>query len=159
MKLNDVERDELMRSLAGMSEFLQDAFTGLTDQQARAPGPNGAFAPVEQVWHLADLEREGFGLRIRRLPTEEHPLLPDFDGTRIAHERDYRSLSLQEGLRAFSAARADNIAALRSVTTDAWRRGGTQEGVGDVTLCDMPVFLLQHDQAHKAEIEDWRRAL
>jgi hypothetical protein len=157
MKLNAIERDELMRSLAGMSEFLQGAFTGLTDAQAREPGPDGAFAPVEQVWHLADLEREGFGLRIRRLQTEDRPQLPDFDGTKIARERDYRSLSLQEGLRAFSAARADNIAALHAVSANDWARKGTQEGVGAVTLCDMPVFLLQHDEAHKAEIEDWRQ--
>jgi len=157
MKLNDVERESLLRSLAGMTDFLSKAFAGLTDEQARAPGPDGAFAPVEQVWHLADLEREGFGLRIRRLQSEDHPHLPDFDGTKIAHDRDYRSLSLQEGLRAFNAARADNIAALHAVSADEWTRGGTQEGVGDVSLCDMPIFLLQHDEAHKAEIDDWSR--
>jgi len=157
MKLNAVERESLLRSLADMSDFLKSAFADLTEEQARTPGPDGAFAPVEQVWHLADLEREGFGLRIRRLQTEEHPHLPDFDGTRIARERDYRSLSLREGLREFNAARADNIAALHAVSANEWTRGGTQEGVGNVSLCDMPVFLLQHDEAHKSEIEDWQR--
>lgn len=157
MKLNDTERESLLRSLAGMGDFLNSAFAGLTEDQARTPGPGGTFAPVEQVWHLADLEREGFGLRIRRLQTEDHPHLPDFDGTKIARERDYRSLSMQEGLRAFNTARAENIAALHAVSTDDWTRAGTQEGVGDVSLCDMPVFLLQHDEAHKAEIQDWRR--
>lgn len=159
MKLNDVERSELLRSLAGMGDFLTSAFATLTDDEARTPGPGGAFAPVEQVWHLADLEREGFGVRIRRLQTEHHPQLPDFDGTRVAQERAYRSLSLQEGLRAFRAARAENMNALQAVSADEWTRSGTQEGVGDVSLCDMPVFLLQHDDAHKAEIEDWRRSV
>jgi len=157
MRLNDIEQARLLRSLASMGDYLTSAFAGLTDEQARTPGPDGAFAPVEQVWHLADLEREGFGLRIRRLQSEDHPYLPDFDGTKIARERDYRSLSLQEGLRVFNAARADNIAALHAISADEWTRRGTQEGVGDVSLCDMPVFLLQHDEAHKAEIEDWRR--
>ena len=73
MKLNDLERGELMRSLSAMNEFLHNAFDGLTPEQARTPGPRGAFAPVEQVWHLADLEHEGFGLRIRRLQAEERP--------------------------------------------------------------------------------------
>jgi hypothetical protein len=156
MKLNDLEREELMGSLAAMSEFLRSAFSGLTADQTRTPGPRGVFAPVEQVWHLADLEREGFGVRIQRLRTEHRPHLPDFDGERIAKERDYRSLSLQEGLNAFVAARAANIAALHGVTAEEWARSGTQEGVGDVSLCDMPVFLLQHDNAHKSEIEHWR---
>ena len=159
MKLNDIERGELMRSLSGMKEFLHHAFDGLTPEQARTPGPQGAFAPVEQVWHLADLEREGFGLRIRRLQAEERPHLPDFDGTKVAQERDYRSLSLREGLEAFGSARAANIAALSAIGEDQWTRSGTQEGVGDVSLCDMPLFRLQHDEAHKAEIEDWRREL
>jgi hypothetical protein len=26
-----------------------------------------------------------------------------------------------------------------------------------VSLCDMPAFLLQHDQAHRLEIEQWQR--
>jgi hypothetical protein len=155
MKLNDVEREELMRSLAGMSDFLAGAFAHLTAEQARTPGPGGAFAPVEQVWHLADLEREGFGLRIRRLQTEEHPHLPDFDGTKVAQERDYRSLSLSEGLNAFAVARLANLTALHAVSAEQWTRSGTQEGVGDVSLCDMPAFLLQHDAAHKSEIEEW----
>jgi hypothetical protein len=157
MKLNDVERDSLLRSLACMSEFLADAFAKLTAEQARTPGPGGSFAPVEQVWHLADLERDGFGLRIRRLQTEEHPHLPDFDGEKIAQERDYRSLSLSDGLSAFDAARRANLAALQAVSAEQWTRGGTQEGVGAVSLCDMPAFLLQHDAAHKSEIEAWRR--
>ena len=157
MKLNDVERDELLRSLAGMSEFLASAFATLTVEQARTPGPGGSFAPVEQVWHLADLEREGFGPRIRRLQAEEHPHLPDFDGEKVAQERDYRSLSLSDGLSAFETARKANLAALQAVSAEQWTRGGTQEGVGEVSLCDMPTFLLQHDAAHKSEIEEWRR--
>jgi len=32
-----------------------------------------------------------------------------------------------------------------------------QEGVGTVSLCDMPAFMSQHDAAHRAEIEDWKR--
>jgi DinB superfamily len=157
MRLSRVEQGELMRSLAGMAAYLESAFATLTPQESREPGPDGAFSPVEQVWHLADLERAGFGVRIRRLQTEHAPHLPDFDGARVARERDYRSRSLREGLQEFTSARDANIAILESLSAQAWARGGTQEGVGAVSLCDMPAFLLQHDQAHKAEIEAWKR--
>jgi hypothetical protein len=156
MKLTDVQRHELMESLAAMKTFLREAFESLTPQEAQTPGPAGAFSPVEQVWHLADLESEGFGLRIRRLQTEANPHLPDFEGTRVAHERNYRSLSLATGLRTFEAARGANIATLQALPPDAWVRSGTQDGVGTVSLCDMPSFMHQHDQAHIAEIEKWR---
>ncbi len=157
MKLNDVERSELIASLAAMSQFLRDSLGSLTQEEARVPGPAGSFSPVEQVWHLADLEREGFGLRIRRLREEANPHLADFDGARIAAERNYRALSLTEGLDTFEAARAENIATLLALEPEAWFRSGTQDGVGNVSLCDMPVFLRQHDEAHIAEIRDWQK--
>jgi hypothetical protein len=157
MKLSPLERQEALRTLASMKNFLDASFASLTHDEARAQGPEGAFSPVEQVWHLADLEREGFGERIRRLQSEEGPSLPDFDGARIAAERHYRSLSFEEGLRAFEAARLANIALFLTLTPEAWARGGTQEGVGAVTLCDMPELMRQHDEAHRAEIREWQR--
>jgi hypothetical protein len=157
MKATAAERHELMASLAAMEATLRKAFESLTREEAKTPGPGASFSPVEQVWHLADLEREGFGLRIRRLQTETNPELPDFDGTKVAHERNYRSLALAEGLRAFKAAREANIAVLQALTPEAWARSGTQVGVGTVSLCDMPAFMHEHDHAHLAEIEEWKR--
>ncbi len=159
MRLTETERDELMQSLAAMPSFLRQTFSTLSPEEARLPGPDGAFSPVEQVWHLADLEREGFALRIRRLRTETSPVLPDFDGAAVARERDYKSLCLLAGLAAFEASRKENISSLRSLLPDEWARSGTQGGVGPVTLCDMPAFLRQHDEAHVAEINEWRRTV
>jgi hypothetical protein len=157
MKLDGTAREELLGTLAGMTTFLADTFAALDVAEAAERGPGSAFSPVEQVWHLADLEREGFGLRIQRLRMELNPHLPDFDGDAIALERNYRSLSLADGLRAFEQARDANLAALRALPPDAWFRRGTQDGIGEVSLCDMPVFMLQHDRAHIAEIMDWKK--
>ena len=157
MKLTEVQRHELMESLAAMTTFLRKAFDSLSPEEAQMPAPAGSFSPVEQVWHLADLESEGFGLRIRRLNTEANPRLPDFDGTKVAHERNYRSLSLAAGLRSFEAARQANIDSLLALPPEAWVRSGTQDGVGAISLCDLPAFMHQHDQAHLTEIQEWKR--
>jgi hypothetical protein len=109
------------------------------------------------VWHLCDLEREGFGVRIRRLRDETMPHLPDFDRARVAQQRNYRALSLSAGLEAFAAARAATLVALQALPAAAWMRDGIQERVGTVSLCDMPALLLQHDQAHRLGIEQWQR--
>jgi len=158
MKLTRGQQQEMLQSLTTMKAFLSETFASLTPDEARAPGPNGLFSPVEQVWHLADLEREGFGIRISRLRAETDPHLPDFDGAKIAQERDYKSLSLYAGLRSFESARQANIAVFKSLPAEAWNRSGTQDGVGPVSLCDMPALMQQHDQAHRAEIEEWRRS-
>jgi hypothetical protein len=157
MKLDTTQRQELLAELSRMPAYLRDAFSQLSAEQARTGGADGAFAPVEQVWHLADLECEGFALRIDRLMHGSGAQLPDFDGTAVAAARNYRALSLAEGLNAFESARLRNIATLQAIETpDVWARSGVQEHLGPVSLCDMPAFMSQHDAAHRAEIEEWK---
>lgn len=158
LKLSTADRTALRASLARMPDELRALFDGLGAAAARERRAGQAFSPVEQVWHLADLERDGFGQRIERLRRESQPQLADFDGDAIAAARDYRSLSIQAGLAAFAAARAANLARLAELAPAEWERSGTQQGVGAVALCDIPVFMSQHDAAHRAEIELWRAA-
>ena len=158
MVLSPTDRDALMGVLEAMPDFLAERFAALPAAETLRRGPADTFAPVEQCWHLADLEREGFGARLRRLLDEEDPFLPDFDGARLAHERRYLTRPLMDGLLAFRRARAENLALLGAVAPDQWSRGGTQEGVGPVALCDLPVMMAEHDAAHRAEIEAWAAA-
>jgi DinB superfamily len=153
--LTRVERETLLNDLDGMAVYLAGRFGALPNDRATLPPTGGGFSPVEQCWHLADLEREGFGLRIRRLLAETDPVLPDFDGDRAAVVRQYKRRSMEEGIRAFREARAENLALIRSIASADWSRSGTQEGVGRIALCDMPNMMFQHDRAHRGEIEAW----
>ena len=113
----------------------------------------GGFAMIEHVWHLADLETDAYEVRIRRLLEEDEPELPGFDGEAVAAKRKYRALRLRDGLKKFTEARERNLAALRSLEGDAWQRAGIQEGVGKITLQDVPRMMHEHDLAHRQEIE------
>jgi hypothetical protein len=154
MLLTRTDQNTLLTSLGAMADLLDAAFRDLSPAGARTEGEDG-FSPVEQCWHLADLEREGYGVRIRRLLSEDGPALPDFDGDRIARERNYKSLSLADGLAAFRQARADNLQLLRRLNDVEWERRGTQEGVGPIGLCDVPAMMAEHDAAHRHEIAAW----
>jgi hypothetical protein len=149
--------EHLLASLAALPEELQQAFGALTAAAARIPGPNDNFSPVEQCWHLADLEREGYAYRIRRLLDADEPQLPDFDGDRIAAERNYRDRDVQAGIAAFREARRDNLDLLRTLDGSQWSRGGSQDGVGRIVLADLPRMMAAHDASHRAEIEAWLR--
>jgi len=151
-----VTRDEVLATLETMPALLEAAFAGLAAAEAVQPGPYGSFSPVEHCWHLADLERDGYATRIRRLLTEDDPWLPDFDGERVARERQYRTLSLVEGLLAFRAARAQTLSALRAIQPGEWTRTGQQQGVGRIRLGDLPSMMAAHDASHRREIEAWR---
>ncbi len=152
-----MDQREILEWLEVMPEELERAFGGLAADASTRPGPDGAFSPVEHCWHLADLEREGYALRIRRLLDKHEPQLQDFDGARIAAARNYRQLSLEQGLAAFRAARRDNLRVLHSLAPTQWSRGGTQEGVGRITLADIPRMMAEHDASHRTEIDAWLR--
>ena len=66
---------------------------------------------------------------------------------------------MTKGLRAFATARRANLAALPEIDSPLWQRAGTQEGVGRVSLCDVPAMMEQHDASHRAEIAAWRSSL
>lgn len=149
-------RAVLLEALQGMPETLRrtaDAMAGRLDERPATPG----FSLREHVWHLADLERDGYATRIARLLSEEMPRLPDFDGEAVARERQYHRLDFAEGLQAFADARATNVTRLRALDADQWLRPGIQDGVGEVTVADVARMMGEHDAAHRAEIEALRR--
>jgi DinB superfamily len=155
MRMPKADRESMIAGLMAMPDVLDASFGALTSDAAMQPGPEGVLSPVEICWHLADLEAEGYAVRIRRLIAEESPQLPDFDGAAIASARHYRTRSLAEALMAFRAARRANIDALQHLTDADWRRSGTQEGVGPVALCDIPSMMAEHDDGHRQEVAAW----
>ena len=100
--MTPVDHESLFAQLAAMPALLQQSFGSLSAREATWRGAGGAFAPVEQCWHLADLERDGFAVRIRRLLSEAAPVLADFDGARVAEEGRYLSRALADGRHAAS---------------------------------------------------------
>ena len=123
--MTPLDQESLLSQLAGMPAFLETTLGGLSAVDAHFDGPGGLFSPVEQCWHLADLERDGYAVRITRLLSEADPLLPTFDGARVAKERQYKMRSLIAGIHAFREARLANLATLRSVPSGAWSRSGS----------------------------------
>jgi hypothetical protein len=117
---------------------------------ARVEG-GSPFALVEHAWHLADLEREGYGVRITRMLAEVAPELPDFDGERLARERAYLSADAALGATVFADARRRNVARLRSLDARELERSGTQDGVGPVTIADVALMMDGHDRVHAHE--------
>jgi len=119
----------------------------------------GGLALVENAWHLADLEVEGYGLRLRRLLAETSPALPDFPGDTIARERDYLHLPLAPALDRFARARAENIALINAASEGDKLRSGKQEGVGTVTFERVVEMMAEHDTGHADEIAALREEL
>jgi hypothetical protein len=54
---------------------------------------------------------------MRSRPT---PVLPDFDGARVAEEGEDLRRSLADGLKAFEVARLETLAQLRAIAPGDW---------------------------------------
>ena len=158
MKLDPEEREIYLSTLSDMPGYIEESFSGLSQENLCKSGSEGEFSPIEQIWHLADLEEEGFFLRINALLNGKAQKLSGFDGDKIAEERNYKSLSFTEGLEKFKRVRERNINIFQRLNESDWMKEGFMEDVGKISLCDMPSFLFQHDSAHKTEIENWKKA-
>lgn len=152
--MNRRELETLLLTLESTPALLARAAAGLSPAEMRRRPARGGFSFGENVWHLADLEREGYGVRIRRILAEENPALLNFDGDRIARERVYQERDVECGIEAFTRAREQNVDALRRLSGSDWKRSGAQEGVGRVTLDDIPRMMTDHDRSHEADIAD-----
>jgi hypothetical protein len=113
----------------------------------------GTFSLAEHVWHLHDLELEGYGVRLRRLLAEDDPRLPDLDGDRLAAERRYNDRSIAPALRALVRARRRHVAQLRRLDAAALARAGELDGVGRVSLAALVLRWRSHDMGHRLEME------
>jgi hypothetical protein len=143
-----------MPSLAGFAAAVRATVERTPESLHRTRDSVVGFALVEQVCHLADLEDEGFAIRIRRILTEANPSLADFRGGEIAKERRYIEQPLAPALRRFEETRAANVATLSAASETALQRVGTQEGVGEVTLARVAEMMAAHDASHAGELRD-----
>jgi hypothetical protein len=150
--MNRRQLETLLVTLESTSALLQRAAEDLTAVQVRRRPAGGGFSLLENVWHLADLEREGYGERIRRLLSEDEPTLADFDGERVARERVYQDRDLAEGLATFAAARRRNLDKLRGARSADWKRRGVQEGAGRISLADVARMMAEHDRSHTQDV-------
>lgn len=142
----------MIDKLRAFPDELRNVLVSAPQDRLRIRAKDGTFALIEQAWHLADLEAEGYGLRIRRMLEEDDPELPDFRGDVIAEERNYLGLDVEPALEKFARARAENVARIASLTEEQLQRAGRLEGVGRVTIARLVEMMAEHDAGHAAEL-------
>jgi hypothetical protein len=154
--MKEVEFQDIVKFLEETPESVRQLTANLADPELRwKPGVN-EFSALEQVCHLRDLEREGYGVRIEKLLTETEPRLQDFEGGRIARERAYNSQDFERAFQDFSLARSRNISVMKSLTPEELNLRGVLEGVGLITLKKLCLLMLEHDQSHREELRALR---
>jgi hypothetical protein len=144
----ELDIQNLFNFLEQTPEIIGKQIALLSESEIRRRKADGSFSPVEDVCHLRDLEVEGYAVRINRILNEGEPVLADFEGGRIAAERDYNSQDTREALEAFALARKQNLDRLRALPSEQLAREGILEGVGRVSLRKLLSLMREHDEGH-----------
>ena len=142
---------ELLDRLSVSPVRLRALLAGLTEDALRTAPPVGGFAPIEDAWHLRDLEAEGHLVRLRRILAEEQPSLVSIDGDRLALERGYLARELGRALDEFAQYREESLALLGGLPAQAWSRGAIFEGK-PITLLELVSAMADHDETHLAAL-------
>jgi uncharacterized damage-inducible protein DinB len=156
--MDESERRTHLATLKATPARLRAALKGVPRKLALwSPAP-GKWSIQEIVCHMRDMESHAYLERYRRILAEDNPSLPDIDGDAWALEGDYRSLKLGEVVRDWTHLRRECLVLLRGVKGEQWRRAGTHETAGVLTMED---FLRRHavgnDEAHLGQIDAIRR--
>ncbi len=146
-----------IESLAEMPIWLEALLSGIGETQLRFKPTADTFSMIENICHLRDIEVEGYTRRLRRTLSEEMPVLPDIDGTRLGVERRYNEQPLAPALAEFTASRRENLNLLRGITPRDLSRKVQMETVGVITLAQLVEMWRDHDASHRAELAELRK--
>jgi hypothetical protein len=138
--------------LAQMPAFLADVLSRCSDEALRHKPSVEGFSILEQICHLRDIEVDGYSARLDLILSQEKPLLPDIDGSRLAIERRYNEQDVGPAFMTFRAARELNLVRLRRLTEDELQRKALMDGVGEITLARLIAMWAAHDAGHWEEL-------
>ncbi len=155
--MNHNELKDLIRVLEEMPNFTAQLTEGLSEEVLKRKPTETDFSLTEQVWHLRDIEELGYAVRIEKLLSEDHPLLSDIDGAKLAIERDYNSLDFAEGQQGFARMRSANIEKIRGLSLEQLGRTGLFDDSTEVTLEGVLLMMRDHDAAHRNELMRFSR--
>ncbi|MBI4572008.1 MAG: DinB family protein [candidate division NC10 bacterium] len=135
---------------------VSEALQGATDKELDARPAPGKWSAREIVHHLADSEMTS-AIRLRRLITEDRPVIQGYDQDEYAR-RLYYQRPIQASLDAFRAARETTAHLLERMTEAEWAREGTHSESGRYTVERWLEIYADHAHNHAEQIRRARAA-
>jgi DinB superfamily len=152
------ERRELIKQYASGYSEVVNALEGFpTKDLSSHPLPN-KWSAREIVHHLADSESAS-ALRLRRLLTEDKPLIQGYDQDEYAKRLKYNEREMAPALDAFRAARETTVQLLQLMNDSDWQREGEHSESGRYGTEDWLRIYAAHAHNHAAQIRRLREAL
>jgi hypothetical protein len=144
-------REKILSRLREASAEFCETCRSFKDPYANA---EGEWTAHQIAFHVRDIDREVYGMRIRRTLNEENPLFKNFDpdGWMAAHYN--RDEPMQKILDEFWDGVREITDQLRESPQEAWSRASQHEALGsDLTLQLWVERSLAHIEEHLAALQ------
>ena len=156
--MNPEKREQLIRQYAAGYDEVVQALKGFPEESLAAHPIAGKWSAREIVHHLADSETISMH-RLRKLLTEEYPVISGYDQDKYAILLRYNVREMGPALDAFRAARETTLQLIETMTDEDWKLKGwhTEHGVYSADLW-LEIYGV-HAHNHAAQIRSLRETL
>jgi hypothetical protein len=134
---------------------------GLTETQLHTPPSDAEWSANDVLAHLRSCN-DVWGGYIKRMVAEDLPTVRVISPRNYIRRTDYLTLDFAPSLEAFTKARAELMALLRSLPSEAWQRTCIATGAGrpnPTSVHDNGDRLARHERPHLRQIEAIVRSL
>ena len=152
------ERKQLIGRYADGYQEVVAALEGFSAEGLSAHPVPGKWSAREIVHHLADSESIS-AQRLRKLLTEDKPIIHGYDQERYAVLLRYNERDMAPALEAFRAARSTTSQLLSAMTPADWEREGWHTESGRYTAETRLEIYARHAHNHASQIRRLRDEL
>jgi hypothetical protein len=151
-------RQDSIDTLRAVPGQIEELAQGLSDDTLRWRPSVEEWSIKEVCCHLRD-SFEIDGERIRRMLSEDDPLLRGYDQEALARERDYQSESMPLVLTALRAFSGGLAYLLENLGEEEWQRTGRHEERGPMSIAQYAELVADHASVHVKQIRALRGQL
>ncbi len=154
--MNQEERKKLIAQYRDGYAAVAEALLKITPEELDAKPGAGRWSAREVVHHLADSEMTS-AIRLRRLLSEERPVIEGYDQDAFAHRLHYERPH-ESSLELFKYARASTAELLERLEPADWLREGTHSESGRFSVEAWLGIYAEHAHKHARQIRAARAA-
>jgi hypothetical protein len=153
--VDQTERSALIDQYRTGTSDVEDALTGVTDDELDRPPADPADWTARQVTHhLADSETMAY-IRLRRLLAEDAPVIGGYDEPEWARRLHYER-PIDSSVTVLAAVRDASLELLERLTDADWTRTGTHSDSGPYGVEDWLRIYAVHAHEHADQIRTAR---
>jgi hypothetical protein len=146
MKLQQII-DDLLDRLSMVPERIARAVAGIPEPDKNKPLSKDEWSAAEILAHLRASD-DIVAYRLYAILARDLPFLPAYDERRWAEVAGYAHTDFDLSLKTYALRRMELVNMLRMVALDDWKRLGTHEVKGRVSLLDIATSLVEHEEEH-----------